>query len=172
MADMPRHDSSPTDSVPIAEREFVLLLISLYRDCPELWNVKSKDYLNKIKRSNAIQKILKVLRIYKPQYNEEMFKRKINTLRTNFNKEWQKLDTKKRSGASADEIPEPSLWYFHELTFIKDQVEKTDTKSSEVSTYTFFQNNNPILTLLFYEMLFVHWRQHQSSGNLHQNYSN
>lgn len=145
MADRPRHapDMKPSDTVPIVEREFVLLLISLYRDCPELWKVKSKDYLNKNKRSLAIQKILKVLKIYKPEYNEETFKKKINTLRTNFNKECQKIDQKKKSGVSTDEVPEPSLWYFNELIFIKDQVEIADTESSEVS----IQNKNPMLLL-------------------------
>lgn len=138
MADMPLPDPSLTDSVPIAERDFVLLLISLYRDCPELWKVKSKDYLNKKKRNLAIQKILKVLKIYKPEYNEWTFKRKINTIRTNFNKECQKINRKRKSGVSPDEIPEPTLWYFNELIFIKDQVEISDTETSEVSK----QNRN------------------------------
>lgn len=39
----------------ISEKDFVLLLIALYRDHPELWKVKFNDYLNKNKKKVQIQ---------------------------------------------------------------------------------------------------------------------
>lgn len=50
----------------ISERDFVLLIISLYRDFPVLWKVKSQDYVDKNKRAIALTSIVKTLRIYKP----------------------------------------------------------------------------------------------------------
>lgn len=88
--------------------------------------------MNKHKKSIALQKILSALKKYKPDYTEDNLKKKINILRTNFNREFQKIEGKKRSGASSDDIPEPTLWYYNELLFIKDQVEIADTESSEV----------------------------------------
>ncbi|XP_050306378.1 uncharacterized protein LOC126743367 [Anthonomus grandis grandis] len=123
----PSSMESVMESENIGEKDFVLMLIALYRDHPVLWRVKSNDYMNKNKKSIALQTILCALKHYKPNYTEDNLKKKINILRTNFNKSEQK----KRSGASRDDIPEPTLWYYKELLFIKDQVEVADTESSE-----------------------------------------
>lgn len=126
MADVPSTSAScQEESSSIGDHEFTLLLIALYRDCPELWKIKSKEYLNKHKRGAALDKILKVLKYYKPEYNQEKLKKKINVLRTNFNKEYQKIKQKKRSSACSDDIPQPTLWYYNEFLFIKDQVSKS-----------------------------------------------
>ena len=61
MTDMPC--SSYTE-----ERDIVSISISLYRDYPELWKVKSNDYLNKNKRSLAMERIVKVLKMYRPDF--------------------------------------------------------------------------------------------------------
>ena len=61
MTDMPC--SSYTE-----ERDIVSISISLYRDYPELWKVKSNDYLNKNKRSLAMERIVKVFEMYRPDF--------------------------------------------------------------------------------------------------------
>lgn len=77
--------------------------------------------------------MLSVLKKYKPDYSEDQLKKKINILRTNFNKECQKMEQKILSGAFSEEIPEPKLWYYNEIIFIKDQDELAEFKSYEVS---------------------------------------
>lgn len=54
MAEITKPRSFDDDSV--GEREFLTLLITLYRDHPELWQLKSKDYFNKNKKAAALQK--------------------------------------------------------------------------------------------------------------------
>ena len=65
---------------------------------------------------NALKKI-------KTDITVEEIKKKINSLRTYFNREFRLIETKKKSGAAADDIPEFSLWYYNDLFFIKDQIE-------------------------------------------------
>lgn len=102
-----------------SEREFITLLIELYRDCPELWKVKSKDYFNRNKKSAALEKIVGALKVLKPDFTVKLLKAKINVLRTNFNREFNAIKGKEVSGTSTDDIPQPSLWYYHDLFFIK-----------------------------------------------------
>ncbi|CAK1594241.1 unnamed protein product [Parnassius mnemosyne] len=117
-----------------SERDFVLYLISLYRESPVLWDTKRKDYVDKYKRSVALQNIIRSLRIYKPTYTEEEFKKKINTLRTNFNKERNKIYKARRSGISADDVPQPTLWYYNEMLFLTNHTRVIcKTESSEQS---------------------------------------
>ncbi|CAH0717477.1 unnamed protein product, partial [Brenthis ino] len=124
MADTPRN---------IEDRDFTSLLISLYHDRPELWKIQSKDYSNKHKKSLAVKSIVNVLKTYKTDFDEDKYKKKINVLRTNFNKEYQKIEKAKRSGASSDDIPKPTLWYFNQFLFIKDQLDVVEFESSEQS---------------------------------------
>lgn len=44
-----------------SEREFISMLINLYRDLPELWKVKSKDYFNQTKKQLAFKKSMQHL---------------------------------------------------------------------------------------------------------------
>ena len=103
---------------PITEREFISLLIELYRAQPELWKVKSKDYFNRTKKQMALEKILNALRTVKPNYTLDELKKKINCLRTNFNREYKAIESKKKSGAGVDEIPVPSLWYYNDFNHL------------------------------------------------------
>lgn len=121
--------SSPAEPKSASEKEFVYLLISLYRDLPALWKVESKDYRNKKKRRLAIKKMLDVLQTVKPDFDEEKLKKKINVLRTNFNKEHKKIEKIRKSGAYGDDIIEPTLWYYSDFLFIKDQPGMSDTDS-------------------------------------------
>lgn len=118
-----------------AEREFTSLLIDLYREWPVLWKVKDKDYFNKNKKNAAWEAVLTGLRVVKPNYTIDDVKKKVNGLRSNFNREYKAIEAKKKSGASADDIPEPSLWYYNDIIFIKDQIEVATTETSEVSNF-------------------------------------
>ena len=45
-----------------AEREFTTMLIELYRDFPELWQIKHKEYFNRNKKGSALEKICNELK--------------------------------------------------------------------------------------------------------------
>ena len=89
------HSSAAIEEERVTEREFTSLLIDLYRDSPELWKVKSKDYFNRNKRSAALQKITHALHTLKPDFTVEQLKKKIDVLRTNYNREYKAIEQKK-----------------------------------------------------------------------------
>ncbi|XP_075985676.1 uncharacterized protein LOC142982861 [Anticarsia gemmatalis] len=103
----------------IAEREFVLHLISLYRDNPVLWDASNEHYTNKFRRIVALKRICDALKSYRPNYTIEELKKKLNILRTNFNKERNKIEARKTM--SPEEEPEPILWYYNEMAFLIGQ---------------------------------------------------
>lgn len=47
--------------------------------------------------------------------------KRIASLRASFRKEFKKLENSKRSGAGTEDIYKPTLWYFDNLMFLKDQ---------------------------------------------------
>lgn len=74
--------------------------------------------------------------------NVDMVKKKINNMRSSFRKELKKVETSKRSGAGAEEVHQPSLWYYDYLLFLRDQEIPRPSKSNllEVSeTLTEFE---------------------------------
>nr|CAI5835851.1 unnamed protein product [Callosobruchus analis] len=107
-----------------------MLIITLYRDSPELGKVKSKGYFNQAKKQMAMKKIVDALN-FNQYLTVEKLKKKINTLRTNFNQDYKAIESAKRSGASTDDIPKPKTWYYENMLFIKDQREIAQTDSSE-----------------------------------------
>ncbi|XP_030028566.2 uncharacterized protein LOC115446146 [Manduca sexta] len=130
MADVSDHECVPmwtSCEDKAIEREFVSTLISLYRDQPVLWNSKHKYYLDKNKRSAALKEMIKSLKTYRPDFTEDLLKRKINTLRTNFNKQRRKLKMAKHLGASGDDESKPVLWYYEDMMFLADQMDINET---------------------------------------------
>ncbi|EZA51520.1 hypothetical protein X777_09817 [Ooceraea biroi] len=50
-----------------------------------------------------------------------MVKKKINALRTSYRKELDKIKKSMRSGAGTEEVYIPTLWYFKDIDFLRDQ---------------------------------------------------
>lgn len=73
------------------------------------------------KRNAALDKLLTKYKEIDDKANHHIVLKKINSLRTAYNKEKKKVEDSKRSGASADAVYEPKLWYYKELSFINDQ---------------------------------------------------
>jgi hypothetical protein len=61
-------------------------------------------------------------------------------MRSAFRKEQNKMKSSKRSGASADEVYKPSLWYFNELLFIVDQDTPDQSRSTQDEKYESYDN--------------------------------
>ncbi|KAJ8929239.1 hypothetical protein NQ314_018118, partial [Rhamnusium bicolor] len=81
---------------------------------------KKKDYHNKIKRNSALDELIEVYKKIKPGCTRNDVKKKINSLRTNFRKEFKKIVQSKRSGAGASDVYKPSSWVFYELQFLQE----------------------------------------------------
>ncbi|XP_064115071.1 uncharacterized protein LOC135221178 [Macrobrachium nipponense] len=104
------------------ERAFLVECIRLYRDLPSLWKVKSPDYTNRNKKNLDYKTLLTKYRERYQDATVENVKKKFNILKTNFRKELKKITSSKRSGTGTDDIPETSLWYYEEISFLIDQV--------------------------------------------------
>jgi hypothetical protein len=102
-------------------KTFWLEFIALYQTFPELWKVKSEVYKNRIKKDAAYKKLVKKMKEIDPQANRDLVRAKINSLRTSYRRELKKVKSSQKSGAGADDIYEPSLWYYYEIDFLRDQ---------------------------------------------------
>lgn len=53
----------------------------------------------------------------KPDFTVDNLRKKINTLRTNFNKDFRAIESAKWSGTSIVDIHKPTSWYYEEMLF-------------------------------------------------------
>lgn len=111
-------------------KQFLLEFIELFKSQEPVWYIKSKDYYNKGKRNECYDLLLTKIQSVDPTANRDTVTKKINNLRSSFRKEFKKVTVSKVSGASADDIYKPKLWYYNELLFLKDQEEPLDSTSN------------------------------------------
>lgn len=78
-------------------RESLIEFIEQYRELECLWKVTDKDYKNKTKRLNATEKLLQLLKKTDASANMDTVTKKINSLRSSFNKEHNILCDDKQS---------------------------------------------------------------------------
>lgn len=112
------------------EREFLIECIELYRDLPALWQIKNKLYHDREKKSMAYDLLLAKYNEMFPRATKEDLKKKFNSLRTNYRKELKKHVNSLKSGAGTDSVYVPTLWYFKEMNFLRDQELPLDSESS------------------------------------------
>lgn len=112
------------------ERKFTLELIGVYQGLPELWKVKTKDYSDRDKKDAAYDTLLIKYNEWYPEATKDDLKKKLNSMRTCFRRELKKLSDSQKSGAGADDVYEPSLWYFDALIFLKDQETPAPSKTT------------------------------------------
>ncbi|XP_068102449.1 uncharacterized protein [Hyperolius riggenbachi] len=110
--------------------EFLKEFLELYRAHPCLWKITSKDYSNRHIKHKAHKELVKLCLPLLPTANVELVKSKIQNLRTVFKKELNKVRESQRSGAGADDIYTPRLWYYDLLLFTADQEEPRQSVSS------------------------------------------
>ncbi|CAG4957111.1 unnamed protein product [Colias eurytheme] len=150
-------------------KEFDLLLISMYRDSPELWDTKAKGYTDKNKRSIALNKITNELKKYDTEFTVEKLKRKINTLRSNFNREHTKVKRSLMSGVM-DEVYRPKLWYYNEFEFIADARNTADTEFLMQRTSVSEIEDNSLLIAGSANKIFKKEKTFQNEESLVNNY--
>jgi len=100
-------------------KEFTTTFLKKYREFPCLWKIKSKEYLNK--NLTAYDELIDLCKTIYPEANRDFVLKKIQGLRGSFRKELKKVLNSKRSGNGADQIYEPTLWYYDLLKFTIDQ---------------------------------------------------
>ncbi|RUS72024.1 hypothetical protein EGW08_020208, partial [Elysia chlorotica] len=106
----------------LKRKENILHFIKHYQALPALWNVKSKEYSNKLARELAYAKLIKFCSKFDSSADKEFVVKKINNLRSAYRKELKKVQASKSDAGSNDnEVYEPKLWYFPYLLFIQDQ---------------------------------------------------
>lgn len=103
------------------DREFWGEFFQLYKEQPCLWQIKSKDYLNKYKKNEAYGKLAEKLKEKYPDATTDLVKKKINIYRSNFRKEAKKVQDSMRSGSGTDDVYTPTWAYYEDLMFLKDQ---------------------------------------------------
>ncbi len=99
---------------------FFWQFIELHQSYLCLWNVKAKSYSSRSLKDQAYGILLKKLQEVEPEATKEIVKKEINSFRTVFQKEKDKVRLE-RSCAGADDIYKPNLWYFFLLNFLDNQ---------------------------------------------------
>ncbi|KAL4085314.1 hypothetical protein QTP88_027173 [Uroleucon formosanum] len=138
--------------------EFWREFINLYRELPAVWKIKSDDYKSRDLKSECYVKLIDKLKELEPTADINCTKRKINTLRSNFRRELKKQINSRKSGAGSDDMYEPTVWYFNDLEFLRDQecqgigskvysnVSQLPTSSSVLSDTNIYGELNYLLT--------------------------
>lgn len=103
-----------------ASREFLVEFIELYKNSPCLWQIKSRDYSDRNKKDLAYAELVKKYREIDRNADRSTVVKKINSFRTVYKKELNKMNNSLKSGAGADDVYKPSLWYFEHLHFLND----------------------------------------------------
>lgn len=109
------------------ERTFILECIRLYRALPSLWKIKSDEYSNRNKKSQDYKILLHKYQEKYPNATVDDIKKRFNALRTNFRKELRKIASSKKSGAGAEDVVESTLWYYEEMSFLREQEMPSDS---------------------------------------------
>ena len=83
-----------------------------------------------IKKNAAYETLLSKYKEMFPLASKDDVKKKINSLRNNYRKELKKYLQSMKSGFSTDDIYQPTLWYYNEMSFLQDQESSSDSQSS------------------------------------------
>ncbi|KAK3880890.1 hypothetical protein Pcinc_014650 [Petrolisthes cinctipes] len=88
---------------------------------PKRPKIKSKEYSDREAKAAAYSVLIEKLKQKDTSANRETVTKKINAMRSSFRKEVKKVTASRRSGAAADDIYQPRLWYYNLLLFLQDQ---------------------------------------------------
>ncbi|GFS09903.1 cadherin-5 [Elysia marginata] len=104
-------------------KRIVLQFIEMYKSLPALWQVKCKDYPNRMKKELAYKKMIEFCKKFNPAADKQFVMSKIHNLRSSFKKELRKVKQSKLAAADSEseDVYEPHLWYYPYLYFIEDQ---------------------------------------------------
>ncbi|XP_039967852.1 uncharacterized protein LOC120779575 [Bactrocera tryoni] len=102
-------------------KDFVSEFIDLLKNEVAIWQTKSDKYKNKSEKNRSWNNLLTKYKEIDKSATLETVKKKYNGLRSCYRRELQKVRRSEKSGASAENIYIPTLWYFESLNFLMDQ---------------------------------------------------
>lgn len=91
-------------------------MIQAYKNQPNLYDIKHKLYYNKQARNLSMKKILEAVKKTRPETNANEITKKIQTLRTQFGQEVNKIEKSQSLGEEL--IYKPKVWWFQHLEWI------------------------------------------------------
>lgn len=101
------------------EQDHMRRFIEHYEVLPVLWNSSLESYKNKNKRKTAMLQLLLTYQKVKPGATVKELSKKINSLKSNYNKEVKKIiASKRKTGSSPESVYVPSSWTFQALQFL------------------------------------------------------
>lgn len=130
--------------------EFLIEFIDLYRENECLWKIKSKEYSDRNRKSQAYNILIGKLKEVEPDTDRDAVIKKINTMRSSWRKEFKKEVDSRKSGAGEEDVYKPHLWYYKYFAFLKDQ----EVPRPSVSNIEAEIDDNHQVRLLFQKMFF------------------
>lgn len=137
-------------------KQFIIEFIERYRSHACLWKIKSAEYSDREKKNKAYEDMVLKLKEADESATRDSVKKKIDSLRGCFRKEFKKVNASKKSGAGTDELYVPHLWYYEHLLFLTDHempresVSNIDdtTSHSQVSTHNNLLHKDSMLIIV------------------------
>ncbi|PIO11454.1 hypothetical protein AB205_0134460, partial [Aquarana catesbeiana] len=111
----------------LKDPDFFCEFIDRYRDMRNLWEVKNPLYRNKPARKASLEKLLEFVKTRVPNADIEFVDKKMYSLVNTHRKKLQKVHKSMRSGAAAEDVYVPSLWYYNKMRFLEDQIEARES---------------------------------------------
>ncbi|XP_072375954.1 uncharacterized protein [Diabrotica undecimpunctata] len=101
--------------------EGIFEFIDVYRDNFCLWDSDSALYANRNARKTAQQQLLNVMLKYENTANVASVRKKIDSLRSIFFREYKKVQVSESgTGTGADEVYVPNWVHYNELSFLAE----------------------------------------------------
>ncbi|XP_063386708.1 uncharacterized protein LOC134672685 [Cydia fagiglandana] len=108
------------------EHNVITALIEKYRKLPFLWKKEHEEYSNKAVREEGYKALLDIYQHWDEESTIATLKKKIDNLRSNYLKEYKKVIASQQLGGK---VHEPTLWYYHLLTFLNDRRNDNDDEN-------------------------------------------
>ncbi|XP_059217266.1 uncharacterized protein LOC131996768 [Stomoxys calcitrans] len=115
----------------MASKDFMIEFFDVLKNENAIWQTKSEKYKDKLEKQKSWEKLVTKWKEVDKNASVDLVKKKYNCLRTTYRRELQKMRKSERSGAGAEDIYVPSLWYFDHLNFLLDQ----ETQLEGISTF-------------------------------------
>lgn len=116
--EMNEHESLSECTALTDEQQFVIEFINLYRSLPALWDMNIKSYYDRNIRNKYYEVMLTKYREIMPNAKIMDAKKKIATLRSNYQREVKRL--------RESSIGEPSLYYYDAMSFLRNNISECD----------------------------------------------
>lgn len=100
-----------------------------------IWNFRGEGYMNLPKRNRVLHECVKNIQIIRPNTTLSDLKKKIKSLKDQYNKEKIKVLKTKKSGTGTEDIYVPALWNYEQLDRMFSRTEARQERS-HVSAFT------------------------------------